>query len=222
MEIREAGLNRLYCGLESGSDTVLEKVKKGATAADMIKAGRMAREAGMEISEFVIMGLGGKELWEEHAKETAKVLNQIDPHFIRVRTIGVKVGSPLEAKMHRGEYQLQSEKEIIIEQRLLVEGLEGVSSYYSNDHAVNLLMEVEGQLPQDKLKLLAMLDRYLALPEEEKINFALGRRLGYYARLDDMRNLPLRAAVGQKVIEISHRYPGRWEEIFHHLRERVV
>lgn len=222
IEIQEAGLNRLYCGLESGSDTVLAKVKKGATAADMIKAGRMAKKAGMEISEFVIMGLGGKELWEEHARETARVLNAIDPHFIRVRTIGVKVDSPLEAKMHRGEYELQSEEEIIIEQRLLVESLDGIASYYSNDHAVNLLMEAEGQLPQDRPKLFATLDRYLALTMEDKINFALGRRLGYYARLDDMSNPLLRTAVGQRVIETSHRYPGRWEEIFHYLREQVV
>ncbi len=108
-EIAEAGLNRLYCGMESGADVILERIHKGTTVADIIKAGRMARDAGMEISEFLIVGLGGRELWQENAMQTARALNEIDPHFIRVRTIGVKVGSRLEQTWKAGGYVLQSE-----------------------------------------------------------------------------------------------------------------
>jgi radical SAM superfamily enzyme YgiQ (UPF0313 family) len=221
-EIQEAGLNRLYCGMESGSDTILERIHKGTTAADLIRAGRMAREAGMEISEFLIMGIGGRELSEENALETAAALNQIDAHFVRVRTIGVKVGSRLERTMQRGEYQLQTEEELIREQRLFLENLEGITSYYSNDHAVNLLLEVEGQLPEAKPGLLAMLDRFLEMSDEEKTNFALGRRLGQYSSMDDMETSQRHDQVALQVADLQQRYPGREDEICHYLREQIV
>jgi len=93
--------------MESGSNSVLNKVKKGATARDLVKASQMAKEAGIEISEFIILGLGGRALWEEHVLETAKVLNQINPDYIRIRTIIVKDGSTLKKRMKDGEYELQ-------------------------------------------------------------------------------------------------------------------
>ena len=221
-EIHDAGLTLLYCGMESGSDKVLEKVRKGVLSGDIIRAAEMAKAAGMEISEFIILGLGGRALWEEHARETARALNEIDPDFIRVLTIGIKEGSGLEKQMQEGAYQLQTEKNIIEEQHLLIEGLDGVSSYYVNHHAVDLLMEVRGQLPEDRPRLLAILDRYLALPEDERINFTLGRRLGYYRCLDDMKNQDVKGFVDMKVGEVKEAYPGRLEEIFHHLRVRIV
>ena len=102
-EICDAGLNRLYCGMESGSDAVLKKIRKGVTASGIIESAAMAKKAGMEISEFIILGLGGTALWREHATETARVLNKIDPHFIRVLTIGVKGGTsdvPTTSRRH--------------------------------------------------------------------------------------------------------------------------
>jgi len=221
-EIAQAGLNRLYCGMESGSDTVLERIHKGTTTADIIRAGRMAKEAGMEISEFLIVGLGGRELWEKNARDTASALNEIDADFIRVRTIGVKVGSRLEQTMQRGEYILQGEEELIREQRLLLEGLEGVTGYYSNDHAVNLLMEVEGQLMEDKPRLLARLDRFLSMSEDDKAHFALGRRLNYYGSMSDMDESGRRELVSRQAAEIERRYPGKSDDICHFLREQVV
>jgi radical SAM superfamily enzyme YgiQ (UPF0313 family) len=221
-QVRQAGLNRLYCGMESGSDAVLERIHKGTTSADIVRAGRMAREAGMEVSEFIIMGLGGRELSAEHAVATARALNQIDADFIRVRTIGVKVGSRLEQSLKKGEYVLPSEEELIREQRMFLEHLEGIRSYYSNDHAVNLLLEVEGRLPEDRPKLLAQLDRYLELSAEEKRHFALGRRLGQYSCMDDMAESGRRSLVAGKVSELEQLYPGQTEAICHYLREQVV
>ena len=221
-EIAAPGLNRLYCGMESGSDSILERIHKGTTVADIIKAGRMAKDAGMEISEFLIVGLGGRELWQENATQTALALNEIDADFIRVRTIGVKVGSRLERTWQGGDYVLQSETELIREQRLLADGLQGVGGYYSNDHAVNLLMEVEGQLMVDKPRILAQLDRFLGMSEQEMDHFALGRRLNYYGNMDDMAAPDRREQVSRQVAEIQRRYPGQTEEICHHLREQVV
>jgi len=221
-EIAQAGLNRLYCGMESGSDAVLERIHKGTTVADIVRAGLMAKEAGMEISEFLIVGLGGRELWEENARGTASALNEIDADFIRVRTIGVKAGSRLEQTMQSGEYILQGEEELIREQRLLLEGLEGVTGYYSNDHAVNLLMEVEGQLMADRPRLLSRLDRYLSMSEDDKAHFALGRRLNYYGSMNDMDDSGRRELVSRQAAEIERRYPGKSDEICHYLREQVV
>jgi radical SAM superfamily enzyme YgiQ (UPF0313 family) len=220
--ICRAGLNKLYCGMESGSDKVLKKVNKGATAADISASGRRAKEAGMSVSEFIILGLGGQELWEEHARETARILNEIDPHFIRVLTIGVKPGSGLLRQMEAGEYTLQTEKNIIEEQRLLLENLNAITSHYANHHAVDLLTEARGQFPQDKPRLLAIMDRYLSLAEKDRINFTLGKRLGIYQRLDDMDSAQLHAQVDAEVRRIRAAHPGRMEEVFHHLRAQIV
>ena len=221
-EISEAGLNLLYCGMESGSDAVLKNVKKGVTAADHIKAAAMAKAAGMNISEFIILGLGGKQMWRTHAEETSQTLNQIDPHFIRVLTIGVKNGSGLAKQMLEGKFEIQTEKNIIEEQRLLIENLNGVSSYYVNHHGVDLLMEARGQLPEDKPKLLAIMDRYLSMPEPDRINYTLGKRLGYYRQMDDMKDENRKAFVESKVREVMEDHPGRFDEICHHLRTQVV
>ena len=94
-KIADAGLNRIHVGMESGSDTILKKIKKGATKAVHIKAGLKVKEAGMELSEYVMPGLGGIEYSIEHAMETASALNSINPEFIRIRTQAVPIGPAL-------------------------------------------------------------------------------------------------------------------------------
>ncbi len=221
-ELCQAGLNKLYCGMESGSDIVLRNIRKGARASDIVTSAQAAKEAGMVISEFIILGLGGKDHWEEHATETAGVLNKINPDHIRVLTIGIKPGSGLEHKLNNGTFQLQTEKNIIEEQRLLIELLDNISSSYVNHHAVDLLTEARGQLPFEKPKLLAIMDRYLALNEADMLNFTLGRRLGNYQRLDDLLDLERYEAVNKRLHEVESQYPGQIETIFHSLRSRVV
>jgi radical SAM superfamily enzyme YgiQ (UPF0313 family) len=219
-EICNAGINRLYCGMESGSDNILKNINKGATSKDIIKAGTMAKKVGMEISEFLILGLGGKALWQENAIESAKVLNEINPQYIRVRAIRVKPNSGLEKQYQSGSFILPSEEDIIAEQRLLLENLDGISSYFSNDHISNLLLEVEGRIPQDKQKLINILDNYLDLSEQEKIHFNIGMRIGYYRTLGDMNDLNLRELVDNYVQEFQSKYPGQESEIYNYLRVR--
>jgi radical SAM superfamily enzyme YgiQ (UPF0313 family) len=221
-DICDAGLNLLYCGMESGSDTVLKNIKKGASGADHIKAAQMARQAGMVISEFIILGLGGKDLWRQHALETAKVLNKINPEFIRILTIAVKKGSGLGKQLEEGTFQLQTEKAMIEEQRLLIDSLEGITSYYANHHGIDLLMEACGQLPTDKPKLLAIMDRYLSLSKEDRLNYTLGKRLGYYRKMDDMQNDNKRVFVQGKVRDILNNHPEQFHEICHYLRTQVI
>ena len=219
-EICDAGLNKLYCGMESGSLQVLEKVKKGITPTSIIKSAHMARQAGMNTTQFIILGLGGTELSTIHATETAKVLNAINPNHIRVLTIGVKPGSGLDLQMANKEFTLPSETRMISEQRLLLEQLDGITSHYANHHSVDLLLEVRGQLPEDKDRLLGILDRFLSLKEADRMNFILGRRLGYYRRLSDQENELQYQVVERQLNKISP--SDSIEEIFHTLRIRVI
>lgn len=187
----EAGLSRLHLGLETGYDRLLVYVKKGVTAQEHIEAGKKVKASGISLSEYVILGLGGKEMWKDHALETARVLNQIDPDFIRFRTITVQPNMPLYDKLKQGEFHLQSEEEIVREERLLIENLEGITSHLVSDHILNLLETVEGQLPQDKERMLAVIDRYLALSDRDKLVYAFGRRAQAYRSVRDLANVEL-------------------------------
>jgi hypothetical protein len=185
--LREAGLSRLHLGLESGYDPILEFMNKGETADDHIKGGRKIVEAGISLSEYVILGLGGRPLSYLHAINTARVLNEIDPEFIRMRTLIVNRSVPLSLEIAGGNFVRAADDEIIREERTFLENLR-VHSMYVSDHISNLLPELEGKLPQDKAKLLDILDRFEALPMTEKINFMIGRRVGLYKNLEDIED----------------------------------
>lgn len=221
-DIFEAGLNKLYCGMESGSASVLEKVKKGITPESIIKSARMAKQAGMDTTQFIILGLGGKQLSKLHAIETAKVLNEINPDYIRLLTIGVKPGTGLDSQIAKGEFILPSETHMISEQRLLLEHLENITSHYANHHSVDLLLEVRGSLPTDKDRMLTILDRFLFLSEADKINFILGRRLGYYRRLSDIKNELQYGIVEKQAQKIRRTNSDSFEQVFHDLRRQVI
>ncbi|MEW6259111.1 MAG: radical SAM protein [Thermodesulfobacteriota bacterium] len=184
--IREAGLDRVHIGLESGSDAVLKFMKKGVSAEQHIEAGRKLKEAGMEVSEYVMPGLGGKTLWREHALETARVLNAIDPHFIRLRSLRVPKRVPLYANLQDGSFEMQSDDEVVQEIRLLIESLEGIHSTITSDHIMNLLEDVGGQLPQDKERMIAVIDRYQNLPDRKRLIYRVGRRGGAFRSIDDI------------------------------------
>lgn len=201
--LAEAGLSRIHIGLETGYDPLLQYVKKGVSAHEHIEAGRKVKAAGLSLSEYVILGLGGKKMWREHPIETAKVLNQINPDFIRVRTLKVLKSMPLYQKIESGDFVLLREDEIIEEERLLIENLNGITSTFVSDHILNLLEEVEGKLPEEKGKMLAIIDRYLTLPEEERKRYRLGRRLGLFRSLNDLTNIELREEV-EKVFQEIH------------------
>ena len=114
-ELRKAGLTRFYLGLESGDDEILRFVNKGATSDEMIEAGHMIKEAGIELSEFVMPGLGGEAMSEQHARGTASVLNATDPDFVRMRPLQPIPGTPLYKAMKRGEFQPLTGYEVLEE-----------------------------------------------------------------------------------------------------------
>jgi len=146
-------------GLETGDRDLLKAIEKGATPEEMVEAGRKGKEAGFEYSLYVLLGIGGEEKWEQHATGTAEVLNQADPHFIRVRTFIPQPNSPLYETMAEGHFQPARPETILKETRLLLERLQ-VTSQFLSDHISNLL-PLHGRLPEDKAKMIQMIDEAL-------------------------------------------------------------
>ena len=202
-ELREAGLTRIHIGMETGYEPLLQYIKKGVTAEEQITAGRNVVASGISLSEYIMPGLGGERWWREHAVESARVLNQIDPDFIRLRTLYVRKNMPLYQKVEKGEFARPSDDQIVAEIRLFLETLDGIHSTVVSDHILNLLEEIQGKLPEDKEKMLALIDRYLAWPKKKRFQFRVGRRLGYLRNLDDLDDQNLLLRVDQIIQKVQ-------------------
>ncbi len=183
-----AGLNRIHIGMESGSDTILKLVDKGVDKQTHIIAGQKVKAAGIELSEYYMPGLGGREYSRENAYETADALNQINPDFIRIRTLSVPRRALLYNDYEDGIFTRANDTDVVRELLLFVEALDGITSVIKSDHIVNLISEVDGKLPKDKEKMLRALRWYLALPEEEQLLFRVGRRTGLINSVADFGN----------------------------------
>lgn len=201
--IREAGLDRVHVGLETGYDPLLKFMNKGVTAAKQVQGGRNLKAAGLELSEYVMPGLGGRKWWREHALATAEVLNQIDPDFIRLRTLRVPTYLELHQDVLSGEFAKPNDDETVAEIRLFVASLAGIHSYLASDHIMNLIETVEGRLPEDQPKMLAILDDYLALPERDRLVYRLCRRMGRCREPRDIDRQGLRPALELHLAQIE-------------------
>ena len=210
-ELQQTGLSRLHIGLETGYDPLLQYMQKGATAEEHIRGGTRVREAGISLCEYVMPGLGGKRMSKEHMEETARVLNQINSDYIRLRSLEVREDMLLHRKLQDGDFELQSEDEVVEEIGELIERLTCHSTLKS-DHVLNLLPEVDGVLPQDKEKMLAPIKRYLSLPAHERLNFRFGRRIGYYQQLDEVFDSYKHERVEQLIRRAGAEVPGGVEE----------
>ncbi len=203
LAIRIAGLNRIHIGLESGSDKVLEMVKKGVTKETHIKAGQKAKKAGFELSEYVMPGLGGVSLSEEHALETAGALNQINPDFIRLRSLTIPENTGLYDDYTTGRFEKANDLVMAKEILLFIENLNNITSYIKSDHILNLFEDVEGKLPEDKEKMLNILRTFIDMRPQEQLKYRVGRRLGIFSRLNDMNNSQKLAKVENACISLG-------------------
>lgn len=154
------------------------------------------KEAGLSLCYYVILGLSGSEfhgqdLAEEHARETARVINEVNPDYVRFRTLGLKPGMPLydEATEEEGTFFCMVDDDIIRQERLLIGHLDArFTGEIVSDHDTNLLMEVQGKMPDDKAKMIGIIDKYLGLSPEERAEIKLGRRWRMYRSMDDPSN----------------------------------
>jgi radical SAM superfamily enzyme YgiQ (UPF0313 family) len=179
-ELKDVGLTRIHVGMESGSEKVLKLIKKGITQTDIVEGGRRVVDAGISLSEYIMPGIGGKTLSDEHARETARLLNAVEPDFIRVRTFAMHPASPMQKMVKDGTFVPMTDEEIVEEIRLLVSCLDKMHSYFScADFSLNLLMQVDGYLDAKKDWMLEELDRYHSLTDIQKKAYSLLRRSTY-------------------------------------------
>jgi radical SAM superfamily enzyme YgiQ (UPF0313 family) len=223
-ELKAAGLDRIHIGLESGSDRVLKLIKKGVDAERHIDAGRKVIEAGLSLSEYIMPGLGGEAMWREHALETAKVLNQINPHFVRLRSLRVISRAPLYKKLESGEFKQLTDDQVAEEIKLFLESLDNnITSTITSDHIMNLLEEVRGKLPEDKEHMLEVIRKYQALPDSDRLIYRIGRRGGAYSSTDDLyRDSTTYVKVRNLISELSARGPDEVERFINEMANQYV
>lgn len=211
-ELKDAGLDRIHSGYESGSDDVLQLIHKGATSQQEITAGKNIKAGGIELSIYFMPGIGGKGLTKENAEGTAHVINEVDPDFLRVRTAAIKPGTGMYDLYTSGTYELCSDDDKVREIHRVIELADGISTRIVSDHMVNLLQEVEGQMAEgdsecgagsERQYLLDVIDGYLALPKDERRVFQLLRRTLRAFAPEDMENLS--ATEKAQLLEAVHR-----------------
>ncbi|MHA1753493.1 MAG: radical SAM protein [Candidatus Helarchaeota archaeon] len=176
-KLKDAGLGIIYLGIESGDDVILRRVKKNMTSAQMVEACKRILKIGFELSITIILGLGGKNRWRENAIETARVINEINaPTYIGALTLMIPRGTPLFEEYIAGEFEPLTDLEILKEMRLLIDQIDITNkSIFRSNHASNYL-PLGGTLPDDKEKLLEVIDNVIKNP--------IGKlRPEYYRRL---------------------------------------
>ena len=156
-ELRQLKLGIFYTGLETGHDELLQKIGKGVSSDQVIEAGKKVKEAGITFSVTVILGLGGIEGSKKHVLETARVLTEIDPHYVGALTLTLVPGTPLYEQWERNEFHPLSPFQSLEELKLIIENSSFTDCFFSSMHASNYL-SVRGKLPQDSQKMLKQLE----------------------------------------------------------------
>lgn len=167
-----AGLKRIHVGLESGDDAILAQVRKGSDSRTQIAAGLLMRRAGMELNSYIILGLGGLVRSDSHARETARVINEMAPQVVRLRTLVPKINTPLLADIQAGRFRLLGPHGILRETMALIEGIT-IATHLVSDHYTNYV-NVAGRLPDDKEVILSSLKEHLAKAESAFRPFFIG------------------------------------------------
>ena len=173
--LAEAGLNRVHIGLESGDPNILKFHRKGQTPEIIVTTGQWLKEAGIEVSFYVLLGMGGRGRWKEHIDNTIQVIEKVDPEFIRIRRIWLYGGKgsehspecPLWEDIRSGAFIPQTAEGTVLELRRFLEKTENVDTFVTCDHSNNYV-RVEGRMPHDRLAMLEVIDRFLSLPEADR------------------------------------------------------
>jgi len=171
-QLAEAGLSRIHVGLESGDDVVLRRIQKGTHSDQAIEAGRWVMDSGIELSLYVMIGIGGQDRTKPHATETARVLNAVAPTFIRLRTFLPKIDTPLLDDVVSGRFKMLGPHAAIQEIQRIIKPLM-VTSQLTSDHYTNYIA-LEGRLPEDKPRIMARIESALKRDESSFRPFYVG------------------------------------------------
>ncbi len=162
IKLNKAGLSRIHCGMESGDNDVLKLMNKGFTRDEMSRAGNLIKKSNIELSLYYIVGLGGTDLSKNHAINSAKLINEINPDFIRLRTLIPFKNTPLYKLYLENNFKVLNAHEALKETKLFVKTLNNINSYFLSDHVSNHC-NVNGKLQEDKEEILEQLDYALSL-----------------------------------------------------------
>ncbi|NVM27900.1 MAG: radical SAM protein [Candidatus Helarchaeota archaeon] len=221
--LHQAGLDRIHVGLESGSNQVLKFMNKGVTAEEHVVGGQKIKDGGISLCTYVMPGLGGKKWSTEHAIETARVINEIEPDFVRLRTLEIFPMTSLHGKLRSGEFIELSEEEVVKEERILVENIE-CNTTITSDSAANLLIEIWGTLPRDKEKIFQAIDNYLSLSPEEKLEFSLKRRVEAFSSQYGGLSRPIERKLNKlkRMQKNDEKYYEKIRRIIKYIRDRLI
>jgi radical SAM superfamily enzyme YgiQ (UPF0313 family) len=170
--LARAGLGRIHVGIESGDDVILKRVRKGTFARQQIEAGRWVTAAGIELSVYVVLGLGGEDRTKAHARETARVINAVVPDFVRLRTFVPKIGTPLLEDVQAGRFTMLTPHGVLKETNALIQDIV-VDTVLTSDHYTNY-MNLNGRLPDDSPRLKKEIKEALSWKESAFRPFFVG------------------------------------------------
>jgi radical SAM superfamily enzyme YgiQ (UPF0313 family) len=171
-DLARAGLSRIHVGVESGDDVILTRIRKGATAADHVAAGQLCREAGIDLNAYIILGIGGRDRSASHARESARVLNEMAPEVVRLRTFVPKINTPLLQEVQSGQFTMLTPHQVLAETMALLEQIT-MPLQVTSDHYTNYV-EVAGRLPEDREAMLKKLRRAMEHDESSFRPFFIG------------------------------------------------
>ena len=189
VELHEAGLTRIHSGFETGSDKVLQFINKGVTSQQQIQAGKNIKAAGIEFSVYFMPGVGGRALSHENALGMARVVSEIDPDFVRIRTAALKQGTELYEDCMAGKFEMCSDDEKVLEIQTLIEQSHCNNTLIASDHIINLLPDIMGSLKTEKDTMLNVIQEYFTLPDLDRKVYQLMRRHNAAERVSDMKKL---------------------------------
>lgn len=152
-ELREKGLSLMYVGCETGDDELLELIDKGETRDSSLEALHKIRGAGMKASVMVLNGLGGPELSERHARNSARLMNEAQPEYLSTLVVEFPFGSEDFERNFKGRWRKLGRLELFREMEIFLEELQLDNTIFRSDHASNHLV-LKGTLGKDRERLL--------------------------------------------------------------------
>jgi radical SAM superfamily enzyme YgiQ (UPF0313 family) len=188
-ELKKAGLDRIHSGYESGADKVLALINKGYTKAQEIEAGQKVRRSGIELSVYFMPGVGGKDLSDENAVETADVVNKVNPDFVRIRTFVSQYGTGLLDDIDAGLMKEPTDKEKTLELKKMLENIDGADGHLYSDHIINLFEDVNGNMKTDKEKMLSVFAAFEKLDALQQRRYQIARRMGMVSSISHLEFL---------------------------------
>ena len=219
--LRQSGLDRIHSGYESGSDAVLQMIRKGLTQEQQIDGGRKVKAAGIELSVYFMPGIGGAEFYQENAEETAYVVNQINPDFVRLRTFVLPLASEMYQMKQAGEFTELTDIEKLREIRLLIEKTEAPDVTIVSDHIVNLIGSLHHPVSR-KAEMIGKIDEVLDLPESDQRLYQIARRHGIVEEYSHMGMLSQNQIGRFRSIIAQNESPEAWESYLTDILRRYV